>query len=294
MILCVGAASRRVIEEAARLRVHQVVASRRQVGEFEPGYTGFDSAGFAETVRSLSDGYTNVVRDHGGPFQNGDQEDHWKAAFDADVEAGFDILHIDVCKLPDHRQADELRALCKRYAGKALIEVGGERDPQYWLDYLLEVALTECKVSTAVADVGGHVWADRQRGHLKPKEEVRKLISAYSRKGIVLKAHNLDWAGARTDYEDVAALYNVAPEFGNVEVDAWLHFLDYGTGQDLLQFAYCTHSWKRWFSDGEGTWFERARAALRYHLETPNVRAVLSRHDDTYVRTVIRDAILRG
>ena len=141
MRLCVGAASRRVVEEAARLRVCQVVASRRQAGEFTPGYTGHTSATLVQAVKDLSGGATLVVRDHGGPYQNGDEDDDWTAAFDADVDAGFDVLHLDVSLLPRGEQPAELARLCRRYGGRIAVEVGGERDPQEHLGMLLETAL---------------------------------------------------------------------------------------------------------------------------------------------------------
>ena len=98
-----------------------------------------------------------------------------------------------------------------------------------------------------------------------------------------MKAHNLDWLGGRQSY-DLAGFYNVAPEFGNVEADAWLQVLPHDEGRQVLDFAYDTGAWQRWFGGTEGTRFERARAALRYHLETPQVARILSQHDDSYVR----------
>lgn len=298
MILCAGAASTRVIQEAALLQVHQIVASRRQVGETRPGYTGYNSYQFAEVVRELSGGKTLVARDHGGPYQNGDPDDDWERAFDIDVNAGFDVLHIDVCKFDQGSQVTELQRLCKRYAKSADIEVGGERDRQVWLSMLLESVQGICRPSAAVAQLGGHIQADRQKGALIPRDRAQGIMQAYAAVGTGTKAHNLDWMpGRRTAYPALPnLLYNIAPELGNVEVDAWLHVLPYAEGQEILGFAYRSGAWKRWFSGTEGTFFERARAALRYHLNSPEVTTVLDRHPDgdAYVRGMIRDAIQCG
>lgn len=293
MRLCVGAASRRVVEEAAKLGVHQVVASRRQVGEIAPGYTGYDSATLVQAVAQLSGGATQVVRDHGGPHQNGDADDDWVIALDADTDAGFDVLHLDVSKLPPAEQAGELARLCRRYAGRAAIEVGGERDEQDWLGWLLGAAMRECRPQAAVAALGGRIHADRQYGHLAGISQAREIAAVYGDLGVMVKAHNCDWLGGRQDY-DLDGLYNVAPEFGNTEIDAWLHLLPHEQGRQLLSFAYLTGAWRRWFGADQGTQAERSRAALRYHLETPEVAVVLARHDDSYVREAIRDAITRG
>jgi hypothetical protein len=291
--LCVGAASRRVVEEAAKLGVCQVVASRRQAGEFTPGYTGYTSASLVRVVAELSGGVTEVVRDHGGPYQNGDPADDWTAALDADLAAGFDVLHLDVSQLPAGEQPGELTRLCRRYGGRIAVETGGERDTQQHLDMLLETALRACQPRTAVAALGGHIWADRQYGHLISITEAQAIADAYASRGVAVKAHNLDWMGGRQTY-DLPGFCNVAPEFGNVEIDAWLRVLPGDEGRQVLDFAYATGAWHRWFTGTEGTRLERARAALRYHLETPQVARILGGHDDGDVREAIRDAIAHG
>ena len=293
MKLCVGAASRRVVEEAARLRVCQIVASRRQAGEFTPGYTGYTSASLVQAVKELSGGVTQVVRDHGGPYQNGNKDDDWTAAFDADTDAGFDILHLDVSALPAGEQPAELTRLCQRYAGRTAVEVGGERDTQEHLNMLLETALKACIPVAAIAALGGHIHADRQCGHLIPAARAVAIEAAYADRHVAVKAHNLDWLGGRQSYP-LAGFYNVAPEFGNTEIDAWLRVLPHDQGQRILDSAYRSGAWRRWFTGTEGTPLERARAALRYRLQTPGVTRVLTAHDDTHVREAIRDAITHG
>ena len=294
MKLCVGAASRRVVEEAAKLKVAQIVASRRQVGEFESGYTGYTSATLVQAVKLLSKGKTQVVRDHGGPYQNGDPDDNWVNALDADVAAGFDVLHLDVSKLDGGgEQGRELMRLCERYSDRVEIEIGGERDAQRHLDALLHTALAVCKPTAAVAALGGYVWADRQYGCLIAPDMGWLVQQSYVIQGVAMKAHNLDWAGGRQTY-DLEGFYNVAPEFGNVEVDAWLRVLPYTEGKRLLGDAYASGAWERWFGEGEGTRFERARAAMRYRLEARDVASVLRWHDDAPVREAIRDAIIHG
>ena len=293
MKLCVGAASRRVVEEAAKLKVAQIVASRRQVSEFGPGYTGYTSETLVETVKKLSDGATQVVRDHGGPYQNGDPDDNWVIALDTDLDAGFDVLHLDVSELPAEEQHRELTRLCLRYSGEVGIEIGGERDAQRKLEMLLDAALASCQPVAATAALGGHIWADRQCGGLMSPDQAWVIQTVYSAQRVAVKAHNLDWAGGRQTY-DIEGFYNVAPEFGNVEVDAWLHVLTQAEGRELLLYAYQTGAWQRWFEGNEGTWLERARAALRYHLEDPLVTATLADYGDEDVRDAIRDAISHG
>src|SRR5262245_14331805 len=106
-MIAVGAVSQRVVMVAANLKVPQIVASRRQVNE-SGGYIGWTPEQLVVIVRELSGGVTDVIRDHGGPFQDGSDDDDWERAFDIDVAAGFDGLHIDVSKLPREEQVEEL------------------------------------------------------------------------------------------------------------------------------------------------------------------------------------------
>lgn len=299
MRLCVGAVTRRVVEEAAKLNVPQIVASRRQV-DVGGGYTGLDQEQLVKIVRELSprhqSDHTQVVRDHGGPGQ-GLHEDDGTESFDADVEAGFDGIHIDVCKLPRDQQFDALASLLDRYRRRGVaIEIGGERDDEDWLDQLMYITVDECGVvpSHRVIDLGGHIHADRQRGTPLPVAQVRERTLKLNRIGVKSKAHNMDWLGDRRRYRHVLDAFNVAPEYANIEVDAWLQTMSRQDGEQLLRLGHQSQAWTRWFDINEGTWFERARCGVRYILETPDARELIGRYDDGLVRRRIRDALRAG
>jgi len=286
MKLCVGAVSRRVVEEAAKLQVHQIVASRRQV-DIGGGYTGLDQWSLVRLVRELSDGKTQVVRDHGGPWQ-GAVHDDGIDSLDADVKAGFDGLHLDVCKLPSNEQEKRLGELVDRYSRHSVtIEIGGEHDTQEWNERLLEASRIE--PNFLVIGFNSFVWADRQIGRPLPLDEVKKISERYSFR---TKIHNADWLGYRREYGDAVGAYNIAPEFARVEIDALLTVLPFGTARSLLTRAYGSEKWGRWFNTDEGTWDERARCALRYIINDVNVE--LTSDMEEYVRSSIRDALIRG
>lgn len=297
MKLCVGATSRRVVEEAAKWQVHQIVASNNQVGPHQPGYAGYDGPALVNVVNRLSDGQTEVVRDHGGPGQVGTKlkDRNWADELEADVSAGFDGIHIDVSALPLDDQLKEQRTLCARFAERVDIEVGGERNIQPWNHDLLADAWVVCDPRYAVVSAGGHIWADRQVGRLTPPDALKSMISEYSHNFNVLsKAHNFDWV-ARSPWRDSGLhAYNLAPELANVEVDAWLHTLTLDHVKVLLDLGWQSKKWQKWFHNSEGTWFEQARCGLRYLLEQPKVARVLDEYDDSYVREQIRNAIKQG
>lgn len=294
MRLCVGATSRLVVEEAARARVAMVIASRRQVNG-AGGYTGLTQRQVVEIVEELGDGATIVARDHGGPGQGGTPiaADPWAHELDEDVQAGFGMLHLDVSRLPVNEQLEALRRAVDHFRSDDVrVAVGGERDLQPHIFSLL--AAVQPDVDYAVIALGGHVWADRQQGYLRAPEHATITMESYRYYGVESIAHNLDFAGGLSRYAGVVDYGNVAPELGVVETDAWLRALPTHVGRELLGAAYATGAWERWFdaTRGEGSWFERARCALRYHWpRLSQAHAAVCRSVEPAVRGAVRDHI---
>lgn len=296
MLLCVGAASRRIVEEAAQLRVHQIVASRRQVA-YPFGYTGLAPDTLVKLVHNLSKGETQVVRDHGGPLQGGYDDDGIEA-FDADVAAGFDGLHIDVCALPPTEQHERLVDLCQRYVNQVKLEIGGEHEHASTNKRLLTVvANAGIRADYVVIGAGTHVWADQQLGRVRDTDVVRSALSHAHFLGVKTKVHNMDWIGSRHTVDAFDA-YNLAPELGQVEVRAILTMLPPEEARTLLKYAYDSGVWSRWFKDDEGTRVQRAECAIRYLLEDSFVieliDSVWSETAELYVRGCVQDAIVYG
>ena len=125
-----------------------LVASRRQVDSVELGggyVNNWDTKTFAEYVRKKDHGNRVLLsRDHGGPWQNNREVDaelgleaamaSAKKSFQTDIDAGFDILHIDpsidIFEPPSPEQAlsraFELLSFCDETASLAGKEVNYE------------------------------------------------------------------------------------------------------------------------------------------------------------------------
>lgn len=294
MKMCVGAGSKLIVECAAEVGVEQIVASRRQVNA-DGGYTGLTQDALVELV----DGRCDVVRDHGGPHQNGEADDDWAAELHQDVTAGFDGLHLDVSKLPKDDQVHELRQLAVTFRDEEVfLEYGGERDPWEWTRHLAWSAGGTAVPRFVVVDLGGHIWNDKQVGYLTVPDDKRLLdkIVWLEQRGVMAKAHNMDWVGRRDRWDDMLDAVNIAPEFGNVEIDAWLRAVSGRDAADLLNLGYTSKRWTRWFGEGEGTNVERARAGLRYVLASDEVRGIIGRYDGLrdIVKSEVKDAIITG
>lgn len=302
MKLCVGATSRRMIEVAAEAKVHQIVASRRQVNS-DGGYIGLTPKQLVEIVKSKSGGVTDVVRDHGGPMQGGfNDKDLGIAAFHDDIDAGFDGLHIDVCMLP---RADQVRALQKllgALVGKTnFYEIGEEHAEQDWNDHLYSAVAVlglQYPPKYAVVSTGTYVWGDRQHGTPLTGDDLAITASFLRADGIRTKGHNQDGIGDRlTRYGGHLDAYNVAPEFGLLETQLILTCLDSVVALEALKYAYGKGHWQRWFHAGEGTWYDRAVCSLRYMQTDPTYGKIwdkLPSDKEDWIRERLRDAVIAG
>jgi hypothetical protein len=298
MELGVGAVSQRVVEEAAKLKVAQIVASRRQVNA-TGGYIGLNQRNLVELVHAMSDGATKVIRDHGGPRQGGTSDDG-TSELDEDITAGFDGIHIDVSALPRADQLDTLRNLLTTYVNRIdHIEVGGEHDEQSWNDRIFEVALP-FRPAFMVVTTGTYAWADKQYGVLRTWKDIKRIVDTIHSYGVRAKAHNFDHIGdRRVRFGKVLDMYNIAPEFGMVEIDALLAVMRPSLAENTLMRAYRSNLWTRWFDAGkdEGTFLERAKCALRYMLHTDEQIidwTALTDQRDAWVREQISQAIEQG
>jgi hypothetical protein len=194
--------------------------------------------------------------------------------------------------LPRHEQPKTLIALIERYGHQIAFEIGGERDDQEWLSELTHaVFAAHCALpATVVIEAGGHIWADRQCGYFQPPEKLQVTVDSFHGRGIKVKAHNMDWAGHRKQYVALD-YYNIAPEFSDVEVKAILTVLDERDATSVLNNAYDSMKWTRWFNDDQGTWLERASCAVRYTMDD---LPELTESQDAFVRNQIHAAIKRG
>lgn len=285
---CIGAVTRRVVEEAAKLGAYQIVASRRQCDQ-DGGYLEWNQAELVEVVGRLSNGMTEVVRDHGGP--KGMDDASFLVSLQRDYEAGFDVLHIDVCKYTREDQPTLLRLILNALPAGVPVEIGGERETNEWNNYLLDIAASRgANVAAVVAACGGHIWNDQQIGSV-PDDLADQIAEFRLPSGTALKAHNCDWLWGRGDLP-VHEL-NIAPEFSLIETYAWKDVMSGTDWVDLMRLGYQGNGWRNWFANGEGSLEQRAVCGIRYILETDEARGIISRyeHREDYVRAQIREAI---
>jgi len=246
------------------------IASRNQVDlhDLGGGYLmgGMDQGAFVCLLREAGDaaGYRGpvyVCRDHGGPWQRNAELDSRlpvaeamaiaRRSFAADIEAGFNYLHIDPTKCPHPYTQDDLVgwtaglvAFCEATRNGLAAEPidyevgtedirGGLTTPDACEDFLQKLtarlAADGLPLPTCVVGQTGTLCrTDRNVGRFDV-DGTRRLVAIAAAHGIGFKEHNGDYLSAASCrvHPDLGVTgMNVAPEFGLVETDALLALAD--------------------------------------------------------------------
>ena len=277
-----------------------LIASRRQIDseKFNGGYVNnWTTLEFAKYVKNKDkSGKIFLARDHGGPWQNNLEKKQKmdlqsamqsaKDSFKADIDAGFEILHldpsIDIHENPSQddllERLFELYDYCWGYAQKSskniIFEVGteeqsGSTNTQEELDYTLSAIKVFCNKNKfplptfVVIQTGTRVMETRNVGSFDsplrvfdevPAEiQVPKMIEICKKHDIMMKEHNTDYLS------DVALSWhprlgihaaNVAPEFGVVETKAFLEIMENNNlntqAERFLELSLNCKKWEKW------------------------------------------------
>jgi D-tagatose-1,6-bisphosphate aldolase subunit GatZ/KbaZ len=244
-----------------------LIASRRQV-DWWGGYVNkWTTETFANYVREW-DSSMLVCRDHGGPKQgcgpDSDDLDDGKLSLTHDCKY-CDIIHIDPWKdcqsiEEGSEKTAELLRLCHQINPNVYYEIGTE-EAIYpmgafqlgdFVDGVKERVGDEIfsKVFYIVIQSGTRLSQGKNIGSYDP-DRLRRMTATVRRFGKSSKEHNGDWI----DNEELRDKFcggldaiNIAPEFGQLETEAYLHFLqdDPQFKHDLFWLCYNSNRWKKW------------------------------------------------
>jgi tagatose-1,6-bisphosphate aldolase non-catalytic subunit AgaZ/GatZ len=295
-----------------------LIASRRQIDseEFGGGYVNnWTTEEFARYVIDHDKkGKILLARDHGGPWQNSKETEtklslrrameSAKSSYRADLEAGFQVLHIDP-SIDIHGQPDvdevlarvfDLYEFCwsqaQQMRREVIFEIGteeqsGSTNTQEELDYTLNAVQQFCKKnrlpqpSFVVIQCGTRVMETRNVGsfdspfrvadELPAEVQLPKMIEICNRYGILMKEHNTDYLSDEAlQWHPRLGIHaaNVAPEFGVTETRELVSVLeDNGLSKladRFLQLAYDSNKWEKWMLSNTGA-TDRDRSIIAGH-----------------------------
>jgi tagatose-1,6-bisphosphate aldolase non-catalytic subunit AgaZ/GatZ len=277
-----------------------LIASRRQIDsvEFGGGYVNnWDTKSFADYV-NLHDkrGRILLARDHGGPWQNTtevnaglslrDAMNSAKQSFAADIDAGFQVIHIDT-SVDIHGEVTaedglerlfELYEFCSRYSQKReksiIFEIGteeqsGSTNSPDELEFTINQMSDFCdsnnlqKPTFVVIQAGTRVMEMRNVGTFEaplrveseiPAEiQLPKMIEICNRHGVLMKEHNTDYlSNEALRWHPRLGIHaaNVAPEFGVCETKALIRickeFELKSQLEKMMSISYESGKWKKW------------------------------------------------
>lgn len=281
-----------------------LIASRRQIEtkEFGGGYVNnWSTEEFAKYIQK-NDRKNNIIlcRDHGGPWQNEfekqkkfsltDAMESAKKSFEHDVEAGFEIIHLDASTdLSSELTIDEILTrnfelyqyvhdIAKKMNKKIEFELSiGKEDGGIHafneIEYAIKRILEFCskkhiqKPLFLVIRTGNYVMETKNVGNFEKfflnsvnenkVKQIQLIIQLLKKNNILLKEHNTDYLSDKllklhtTIGIDAS---NVAPEFGVTETKSFLELLQkYDLSQEIDEFvelAYNSKKWKKWILPG--------------------------------------------
>lgn len=249
------------------------IASRNQVdaSELGGGYVcNWNQKAFADAIKKVADevefdGLYYLCRDHGGPWQRDNErnahlpEDEAMKlgiqSYLADLENGFDLLHIDPTKDPYvmgkvidmdiviRRTIKLIEEVEKVRKAKNLPEIGYEIGTEETNGGLTSEESYEKFIKTLdnklskrglpapsfiVGQTGTLTRLTENVGHFST-ENSKKLASIAKKYKVGLKEHNGDYLNdaflLQHPYLGITAM-NVAPEFGTVETQSYLKLLE--------------------------------------------------------------------
>lgn len=313
-LLGIGAMSKNCIDAVIDISKHyniplMLIASRGQVETemFGGGYvtTTEQLGGY---IRRYSRNSIVLCRDHGGPWQ-GEKKGTFheamkrdKASFKADIEAGFDIIHIDVSMWSEgeglvinevleriYELYDYCWGIAKENGRKIDFEIGsreqnGDIGNLINNEYIISEVIKHCEKNKmskplfVVVQTGSKVMEMKNIGSFENIEtEIPKLVSLCNKHGVFMKEHNADYLSDKTLVKHpVLGIHaaNVAPEFAVTETKAFIDILKKNQLDDELKkfigLSYESKKWKKWMLPGSRlTDFKRAIIAGHYIFSTP-------------------------
>jgi tagatose-1,6-bisphosphate aldolase non-catalytic subunit AgaZ/GatZ len=289
-----------------------IIASRRQIDHAPDGggyVEGWDTDRFAKAVRTQDqEGLLLLCRDHGGPWQQPNrvaarperEMEYAKESLQRDVDAHFDLLHIDTSKSATGSASFEdavsrlisLYSQINRYADycdqDTQFEIGFEvqsNEPNIPSSFERQLTSVLSRIAKeglkkpmfVVAQTGTKVVEDKNTGAVTRRDadealdRVSELARVCRAHGVRLKAHNADYltsAQVRALMDAGVGAINIAPQLGTLESTMILDSLDELGSADLAQVfveaALRDGRWKSWVVPGKA-YEERTLAKLGGH-----------------------------
>lgn len=244
-----------------------IIASRNQV-DSTTGYVCCTSE-LVERIQKNKTPRLLVCRDHCGPYFTDLDKGlsvkeaivRCKATIDADIDSGFDLIHIDVSKIPENQLE----------YGKELIEYAISKNPSIKLEFGSEDN-TGIDIESSIGRLSpqlqflqaykdnivyfvtqtGSLTKGTQAGAFDVKEN-KKNIKLVHDAGFLFKEHNADYFNDKDIQKRITAgvdSLNIAPQIGTVHTTVLKQFTSDAQWNEFSNYVYSKNYWQRWAEAG--------------------------------------------
>lgn len=283
-----------------------LIASRNQV-DFDSGYA-FTTQEFVNFVKS-NENYDSkrvlICRDHCGPyFSDADRSLTVDAAVSrciqtikTDIEAGFDLIHIDVSRVPNTDLQETVATKLFDYAlslnPNIMFEFGSEDNTSTGIEESIAnldrqlnfVQRYKPNLKFFVTQTGS-LTKHTQVGTFDPSlnKAISEKIHSY---GLLFKEHNADYLLASDlSYRTQANVdaVNIAPQLGSIQSTVLYQLKDHCSEvfHDFFIEVVNTDYWKRWvLSETSSDNFTKFRVAAHYCYNHSEGKKLIDTLNDT-------------
>lgn len=287
-----------------------LICSRNQV-DYEHGYVFKTSAyrEFLDTMKAkYPDSNIGICRDHCGPgFGTPDDSmESVKKTIAADLENGFNLIHIDLCNLKVERKdkvvlTKQLMDFATGINPDVLFEVGTEENVGVPASNLKEIGADldelqgKYKPRFYVVQTGSLVKENYNAGSFS-RDAVAKAQELLSKYGVALKEHNADYLTKEQIAERkwVVHAMNIAPQLGVIQTCCVLNLCQiYGVDSRLFkEVVYKGGKWKKWLlHNTEANKDLCVNLAGHYHFNSDEYKKIteqLWRSQETVIESIKR------
>lgn len=308
-----GPMSREIIDLLGEYSEHaplMVIGSRNQV-DYQGGYV-CDSNYLNKKLSNRKN--ILLCRDHCGPyFKDTDKQlslgyaiDECKKTINADINAGFNLIHIDVSKVPTasnmYAVADELIEFTLGLKPDILLEFGSEENTGQNLESTLaniDDQLNYCKkykdnIKFFVSQTGS-LTKGHQAGNFDIEYNLTIADKIHSA-GFLFKEHNGDYLTS-SDLElrkqsGIDAI-NIAPQLGVVQTTVLKSIADNGAEwNNFVNVVYNGNRYQRWLDPSQySDKNEAVRVSGHYFFNTLEYELLLNSIDKDYFYTKLKNDI---
>jgi len=292
----------RILAEHTKEYPLMIIASRNQV-DFDSGYV-CTTHELAAKVKAFRGDNLLLCRDHCGPYFSdkdkglpiADAIVRCKQTIQADIAAGFDLIHIDVSRIPENQlsYATELIDFTLSIKPDMLLEFGSEDNTGVdinssigRIESQLEFLAKYHKNVKFFVTQTGSLTKDNQVGSFDVNRNHRVSLQLHNA-GFLFKEHNADYF-TESDIElrikgGVDSL-NIAPQLGKIQTDLLKEFSPENLWSKFADMVYSKNYWQRWVAEGVTDKDIAVSVSGHYCFNSDEYRAIMTAIDvDDFVK----------